>query len=176
MGLERRWFPVRGGEEAAACHIVHTALLGRELAVWRADDGTVNAWENRCPHRGVRLSIGTNLGNALKCRYHGWTYETGSGQCIEWPAHPGEMPPALVKARAFPCVEDQGYVWVRLSGEEEDDSGPEHPTVADVACFPCVALSEEGGIPRMPSPAVRRWLDRVKRIPGFIPMPGIFPA
>ena len=77
VGLASRWFPVCRGEEAAPRHIVHTALLGQELAVWRADDGAVNAWENRCPHRGVRLSVGTNLGDRLKCRYHGWTYESG---------------------------------------------------------------------------------------------------
>ena len=54
--------------------------------------------------------------------------------------------------------------------------GPEHPTIADIACFPGIMLSEEGGISRMPYPAIRRWTDRVKRIPGFVPMPGIFPA
>ena len=105
VGLASRWFPVCRGEEAAPRHIVHTALLGQELAVWRADDGTVNAWENRCPHRGVRLSVGTNLGDRLKCRYHGWTYASGSGQCVERPAHPGEKPPSLVRARRFTCVE-----------------------------------------------------------------------
>ena len=122
--LERRWFPVCRGEEAFPRHIVHTALLGQELAVWRADDGTVNAWENRCPHRGVRLSVGTNLGNRLKCRYHGWEYESGSAQCVERPAHPGEKPPSLVKARKFPCVEVDGYVWVRLDREGDDGAGP----------------------------------------------------
>ena len=121
---EHRWFPVCRGEEAAARHIVHTALLGRELAVWRADDGTVNAWENRCPHRGVRLSVGTNLGDRLKCRYHGWTYASGSGQCVERPAHPGEAPPSLVRAHRFPCVEVGGYVWVRIDGEGDDEPGP----------------------------------------------------
>lgn len=124
---ERRWFPVCRGEEAAPRHIVHTALLGQELAVWRADDGTVNAWENRCPHRGVRLSVGTNLGNRLKCRYHGWTYESGSGQCVDRPAHPGERPPSMVRARRFPCAEVGGYIWVRLAGEDDDgpDPGPD---------------------------------------------------
>ena len=121
---ERRWFPVCRGEEAAPRHIVHTALLGQELAVWRADDGTVNAWENRCPHRGVRLSVGTNLGDRLKCRYHGWTYESGSGQCVERPAHPGEKPPSMVRARRFPCAEVSGYIWVRLADEGDDDSDP----------------------------------------------------
>jgi glutathione S-transferase len=50
------------------------------------------------------------------------------------------------------------------------------PTVADIACFPYVMLSEEGGISRQDYPAIRRWCDRFKRIKGFIVMPGIFPA
>ena len=49
-----------------------------------------------------------------------------------------------------------------------------HPTIADIACFPYVALSEEGGISRQDYPAIRRWCDRVKRIPGFVGMSGIF--
>ena len=121
---ERRWFPVCRSGEAVARHVVHTALFGREFAIWRSDDGAVNAWENRCPHRGVRLTVGTNLGNVLKCRYHGWTFESGSGQCVERPAHPGEKPPALVRVRTFPCVEAHGYVWTRLRGDGEDDRGP----------------------------------------------------
>ena len=48
------------------------------------------------------------------------------------------------------------------------------PTIADIACFPYVMLSDEGGIPREDYPAVRRWTDRIKAIPGFIEMPGIF--
>ena len=50
-----------------------------------------------------------------------------------------------------------------------------HPTIADLAVFPYVQLSEEGGISRRDYPAIRRWLDRVKRLRGFIPMPGIIP-
>ena len=51
-----------------------------------------------------------------------------------------------------------------------------HPTIADIACFPYVILSEEGGISRQDYPAIRRWTDRVKRIPGFVVMSGVFPA
>jgi glutathione S-transferase len=53
---------------------------------------------------------------------------------------------------------------------------PDSPTVADLACFPYVMLSDEGGIPLVDYPAIRRWTDRVKRIPGFIVMSGIFEA
>ena len=52
----------------------------------------------------------------------------------------------------------------------------DHPTLADIACFPYVMLSEEGGISRQDYPAIRRWCDRVKRIKGFIVMSGVFPA
>ena len=51
-----------------------------------------------------------------------------------------------------------------------------HPTIADIAIFPDVVLSEEGGVSRLDYPALRRWSDRVKRLPGFMTMPGIFPA
>ncbi len=50
------------------------------------------------------------------------------------------------------------------------------PTIADLACFAYVVLSEEGGISRMDYPAIRRWTDRVKRLAGFVVMPGVFPA
>jgi len=48
------------------------------------------------------------------------------------------------------------------------------PTIADLAVFPYVQLSEEGGIPRRDYPAIRRWCDRVRSLPGFVTMPGIF--
>ncbi len=51
-----------------------------------------------------------------------------------------------------------------------------HPTIADLAIFPDVMLCEEGGISRISYPALRRWTDRVRRLDGFIVMPGIFPV
>ncbi|PQM63100.1 MAG: glutathione S-transferase [Rhodobacteraceae bacterium] len=63
--------------------------------------------------------------------------------------------------------EQQGFPWICKS---------QYPTIADIACFPYIILSEEGGISRINYPAVRRWCDRFKRIPNFIVMSGIFPA
>ena len=64
-------------------------------------------------------------------------------------------------------AEQQGHDWICTGAL---------PTIADIACFPYIVLSEEGGISRIDYPAIRRWTDRVKRIPGFIGMPGVFPA
>jgi glutathione S-transferase len=51
----------------------------------------------------------------------------------------------------------------------------DHPTIADIACFPYLALSEEGGISLDDYPAVRRWIDRFMRLEGFRPMAGMVP-
>tara|TARA_R110000868_G_scaffold4155_8_gene25263 strand:+ start:10807 stop:11430 length:624 start_codon:yes stop_codon:yes gene_type:complete len=47
------------------------------------------------------------------------------------------------------------------------------PTIADIACFPYVALSGDGGISLDDYPAIRRWGSRIRKIPGFEVMPGI---
>lgn len=46
-------------------------------------------------------------------------------------------------------------------------------TIADIACFPYVALSGDGGILLDDYHAIRRWIMNVKKIPGFTNMPGI---
>ena len=48
-----------------------------------------------------------------------------------------------------------------------------HPTIADIACFPYTAMAGEGGIDLAPYKNVLAWIERMKRLPGFIPMPGI---
>lgn len=68
------------------------------------------------------------------------------------------------------------HLWFAERRDEDWICRGIHPTIADIACFPYVILSEEGGISRQDYPAIRRWTDRVKRIPGFIVMPGAFPA
>jgi nitrite reductase/ring-hydroxylating ferredoxin subunit len=110
-----RWFPVARLEELAPRHVAQTELLGQEIALWRADDGGVNAWENRCPHRGVRLSIGQNTGEALRCRYHGWRFANGDGRCTHIPADPSRPPPAAIRATGYHVAVQEGFVWVALS-------------------------------------------------------------
>lgn len=46
------------------------------------------------------------------------------------------------------------------------------PTVADVACYPYLALAPEGGVPLEAYPAVRAWMCRIRTLPGYLAMPG----
>ena len=49
----------------------------------------------------------------------------------------------------------------------------DHPTIADIACMPYVALGHEGGVPHDAYPTIRAWIDRIKALPGFISMPAL---
>jgi len=49
----------------------------------------------------------------------------------------------------------------------------DHVTIADIACFPYVALASEGEIRLDPYASVRSWIERIKALPGFVGMPGI---
>jgi nitrite reductase/ring-hydroxylating ferredoxin subunit len=112
-----RWFAVSACGEVPHGHIAHTQLLGQELVLWRSASGTLNAWENRCPHRGVRLTLGTCMGEELRCQYHAWRFATGSGQCTHIPAHPGQKPAGTMRAQVYPVFEDGTFAWVNLAPE-----------------------------------------------------------
>ena len=47
------------------------------------------------------------------------------------------------------------------------------PSIADVALYPYLALSPEGGVDLAAWPAVGRWLARVRALPGYVGMPGM---
>lgn len=46
-------------------------------------------------------------------------------------------------------------------------------TIADIACYPYVALASEGGISTESFPAVEEWLLRIEALPSYIPLPRI---
>jgi glutathione S-transferase len=49
----------------------------------------------------------------------------------------------------------------------------DRPTIADLAAFGPAALSNDYGVGHDPYPALRRWIARVRALPGFVPMPGV---
>jgi len=49
------------------------------------------------------------------------------------------------------------------------------PSIADIAAFVFIAPCEDGGLSLRDRPALRRWCDRVRFLPGFVAMSGVFP-
>ncbi|WP_078119314.1 glutathione S-transferase family protein [Thiosocius teredinicola] len=44
----------------------------------------------------------------------------------------------------------------------------DRPTIADLACYPYVALAGDGNFSLQPYPAVQAWLTRVEELPGWL--------
>lgn len=49
----------------------------------------------------------------------------------------------------------------------------DRPTIADVACFPYIALFSDAKIAMEAYPNVVAWVNRVKQLPGYVGMPGL---
>ena len=79
---------------------------------------------------------------------------------------------ALDKASTVATAEKlHGILDRHLASREWLELG--RPTLADIAVFPYVALAHEGGISLAPYAHIRAWIERIKRLPGFVPMPGV---
>lgn len=109
------WRPVALSSDLPIGGVLRTVVEARDLAVWRSRSGVVRAWDNRCPHRGMRLSFGFVRGESLTCIYHGWQYGT-DGVCNYIPAHPDLAPPKTLCVTSFACLEKGGLIWASLSG------------------------------------------------------------
>ena len=107
------WHPVAQTASVGDAPVA-VQLLGERLVLWRDGEAAVQAWADRCPHRGAQLSMGCVRGGQLECPYHGWRFD-GAGQVVRVPALPGFVPPTTHRATVYDAVERYGLVWVRLA-------------------------------------------------------------
>lgn len=115
--LENYWY---AGSASSQLRETPKAVVirGEHIVLYRGTDGVTHALEDRCCHRGVPLSIGKVVEQNIACGYHGWQYD-GSGRCVHVPSLCSANPiPAGFKVRAYPCVEQDHYVWVWLGKDE----------------------------------------------------------
>lgn len=110
------WYPVAWSTEIGAGKVQEVMFQGTSVAVFRAQDGSLGALENRCAHRQVKLSLGDVRGCAVRCSYHGWTYEQdGTLSRVGHEHFGGRMP--KVRLTSFPVQERYGLIWVFFGDE-----------------------------------------------------------
>jgi phenylpropionate dioxygenase-like ring-hydroxylating dioxygenase large terminal subunit len=124
MKLNEGWVPVALSASIEAGTSTGAIVEGSEIVVWRDNSGNAHVWEDRCPHRGMRLSFGFVRGDHIACLYHGWQYDT-AGQCRYIPAHPTLEVPETIKVPTFQAKEKYGIVWTTTASENLlPDAGP----------------------------------------------------
>ncbi len=107
-------------------------VLGRQLVLFRKEDGTPVALDNRCGHRSFPLSRSTLEGDTVVCGYHGLRYDE-TGQCVEVPS---QCNCAGISIRSYPLHQQGPVIWIWM-GEPED---------ADINKIPAMPMLEEGWV------------------------------
>jgi len=111
--LTRFWYPVMPLASLAAGPKPFR-LLGRDLVLWIAGDGTPVAMDDRCCHRTAKLSKGFYHEGRLACGYHGWEYDS-AGKVARIPQRPPEKQgPTRMGTPAYHAAARYGYLWVAL--------------------------------------------------------------
>jgi vanillate O-demethylase monooxygenase subunit len=99
-------------------------IMNEPVLFYRAEDGTVVALEDRCPHRRLPLSMGKLIeGDVLQCHYHGLCFDR-TGACVRVPGQ--DAIPATARVKSYPAVERYHWVWIWMGD----------PALADPAKIP----------------------------------------
>lgn len=125
------WHPVALSTDIEPGTANGTRILDREILVWRDASGAAHVWDDRCPHRGMRLSFGFVRGDRIACLYHGWQYDAG-GRCRHVPAHPDLVPPETILVPVLAAVERLGMIWVCVAQAKEASPPPGERAVQPV--------------------------------------------
>ncbi|MCC6778469.1 MAG: aromatic ring-hydroxylating dioxygenase subunit alpha [Hyphomicrobiales bacterium] len=148
--LRGLWYVALVGDDLRPGQLVHKTLLGEPVLIARTHTGEVFALRDICPHRGIPLRYGRLVGDTVACCYHGWRFDR-QGICVEIPSlrEGQEVDLGKIRCGGFPCVEQQGLIWVYFARPDESalpaDAPPlmpafpaqARPAVAIMQPFPC---------------------------------------
>lgn len=150
-------------KKKAAC----VTVAGKDLVIFRGENGQAIALDAYCPHRGSHLGLGTVEGNAIRCGYHRWKYDA-TGRCVDIPCR--SKIPGKIGVNQWHTKERYSMVWVWTGAGEphpifeipelegcETDSAIANDYVQN--CHPNVVMSDAIDVEHFRS---------VHRIPGEI--------
>jgi vanillate O-demethylase monooxygenase subunit len=121
----QQWYVAARAGEVARVPLART-VCNEPLVMFRRQDGTVAALDDRCPHRLYPLSKGEIRGDDIECGYHGLRFN-GAGKCTGIPAQ--KEIPTRFGVRSFPAVERNGliHVWMGEAAKADPALIPEFP-------------------------------------------------
>jgi phenylpropionate dioxygenase-like ring-hydroxylating dioxygenase large terminal subunit len=103
------WYWALPAKEVKRKKAVCATVSGKELVIFRGEDGQAVALDAYCAHRGSHLGLGKVEGNSIRCGYHRWKYD-GKGQCVDIPCR--ETTPQGIGVQRWPTEERYGLIWI----------------------------------------------------------------
>lgn len=129
-GLRNHWYPAAYSHELADDGFFATTICGEPILL-RREDGKVHAVEDRCVHRGVKMSIKPHCfkKGTVTCWYHGFTYGLEDGELQTIVASPDDQLIGKVAIQIFPVEEKYGIIFVFVG---DKDYQPVPPLESDL--------------------------------------------
>ncbi len=129
--LPHFWYVATPSHTLARGAMLPVTLLGQQVLLLRDKAGAVSALKDFCPHRGIPLRHGKFDGCEVECCYHGWRFDM-AGTCTSIPSllEDDTMDVRKIKTGHFPCVEQDGLIWVYPATLSEPASPPPAMPVA----------------------------------------------
>ena len=111
--LTGTWYPIARLQELHRQRPLSRQVAGLPLLVGRSPQPWVLV--DSCPHRGLPLRYGQVSNGVVRCKYHGWDFDTGTGQCLHIPCLTPEQRQQGVegrlRAQSLPCRVQGGLLW-----------------------------------------------------------------
>ncbi|MEI6883848.1 MAG: aromatic ring-hydroxylating dioxygenase subunit alpha [Bacteroidota bacterium] len=109
--ISNQWYVIMESSEIRKNQILGLTRFGEKLVAWRDGNGKLGLFRDRCPHRGIQLSLGKIKDQHLQCPFHGFEYDT-SGKCTLIPANgKASAVPSYIRANAYVVREAHGFVY-----------------------------------------------------------------
>ncbi len=103
------WYWAFRSNQVKRGQIKHLNLAGKELAVYRGEDGIVRAVDAYCPHMGAHLAEGRVDGNGVRCFFHAWKFDA-SGELVDIPCR--DKPGIEASIQHYPVSEKYDVIWI----------------------------------------------------------------
>ncbi|MES2535002.1 MAG: aromatic ring-hydroxylating dioxygenase subunit alpha [Pseudomonadota bacterium] len=93
-------------------------FLEQAVVMFRDSEGKPVAMADRCPHRGVPLSLGKLIGDVVRCTYHGLRIGA-DGKCKHIPCQ--DMIPAQAAVQTYPLHDKYNLTWIWMGERDAAD-------------------------------------------------------
>ncbi|MFP3901131.1 MAG: Rieske 2Fe-2S domain-containing protein [Acidimicrobiia bacterium] len=112
------WFVVAESAELAPGDVRALHYFGRDLVLYRTEDGAPRVMDAHCMHLGAHLAVGGRVrGSCIQCPFHGWMFDGESGRCTEIPYGDMTRIPPKAHSRSYPTLERNHMVWAWYHAE-----------------------------------------------------------
>ena len=107
--LQNCWYVAAWDHELIDGKLLARTILDQPVLLYKGDSGRAVALDDRCCHRGAKLSKGRLEGDCVRCMYHGLKFDP-TGKCVQIPGQ--DVVPANLGVRSYPVVERDHLVWI----------------------------------------------------------------